>query len=285
MTYGEWFEAYMTLYKRKLADKTRESYRRLHQLLAPIHATPLEQLAPDQLQRALIGVEDAAGSRQAQLAFTLLHGCLRRAVRSRHLDHNPLDALDKPEHDAAKGRAITDADWQLLQPVIQSDVGFALLAFAGLRRGEALAMRRSDVDMSAQLLHIRRQRLRVGGALRTVPPKSAAAVRDVPISADLDAVLRQLPLMLPNTLLVPCAPETLAPRWKRAQLRAGIAQPYRLHDLRHTYATHMVRDGVNVRVLQYMIGHATMELTAQTYTHIDGNIALQEIARAKRTLH
>lgn len=275
----------MSLYKRKLAEKTRESYARLHQLLAPIHATPLEQLTPDQLQLALIGVEAAAGSRQAQLAFTLLHACLRRAVRSRHLEHNPMDALDMPDHEASAGRAITDNDWLLLLPEITSNVGFALLAFAGLRRGEVLALQRGDVDLVAGLIRIRRQRLRVGGALRTVPPKSAAAVRDVPIDADLDAVLRQLPLMLPNTLLVPCAPETLAHRWTRAQVRAGIVQPYRLHDLRHTYATHMVRDGVNVRVLQYIVGHSSLDLTTQTYTHIDGNIALQEVSRAKKLLH
>lgn len=285
MTYAEWFDQYMTLYKRKLADKTRESYRRLHQLLAPIHGAQLRDLAPDQLQRALIGVEDAAGSRQAQLAFTLLHGCLRRAVRSRHLEHNPLDALDKPEHDAAKGRAISDAEWEQLQPEISGDIALSLLAYAGLRRGEALALRRGDVDLAAGLLHVRRQRLRVGGALRTVPPKSAAAVRDVPIEADLAAVVRQLPLMLPNALLVPCSPETLARRWQRAQLRAGIAQPYRLHDLRHTYATRQVRAGVSVRVVQYMVGHSTLDLTMQTYTHIDGNVALQEVSRARKSLH
>lgn len=285
MTYGEWFDTYMRLYKRSLADKTRESYARLHKLLTPLHGVQLDQLTPDQLQCALIGVEEAAGSRQAQLAYTLLHGCLRRAVRSRHLEYNPADALDKPEHDAEPGRAITDAEWEQLLPAISSEVGLALMAFAGLRRGEALGLRRGDVDQAAGLIHVRRQRLRISGQLRTVPPKSAAAVRDVPLEADLDAVLRELPLMLPNAYLVQIAPETLARRWRRAQDRAQIRQPYRLHDLRHTYATHMVRDGVNVRILQYMVGHATLDITMQTYTHIDGAAALAEVSRKRQLLH
>lgn len=285
MTYDEWFTLYLSLYKRKLAAKTRESYTRLHQLLAPIHGAQLTQLQPDQLQAALIGVELAAGTRQAQLAFTLLHGCLRRAVRSRHLELNPLDTVDKPEHQSAAGRAITDEEWQRLEPELMADAALALMAYAGLRRGEALGLQRGDIDQASGLVHVRRQRLRVAGQLTTAPPKSAAAVRDVPILPELDAVLRRLPLMLPNTFLVSCSPETLARRWRRAQERAGITQPYRLHDLRHTYATRMVRAGINVRVLQYMVGHATLDLTMQTYTHIDGNAALAEVSRVKKFLH
>lgn len=285
MTYDEWFSLYLALYKRRIAAKTRESYARLHQLLAPIHGAQLNDLHPDQLQAALIGVELAAGSRQAQLAYTLLHGALRRAVRSGHLPHNPLDAVDKPEHEGRAGRAITDEEWQRLEPELKADAALALMAYAGLRRGEALGLKRGDIDQASGLVHVRRQRLRVAGQLTIAPPKSAAAVRDVPILPELDAALRRLPLMLPNTLLVPCSPETLARRWRRAQERAGIAQPYRLHDLRHTYATRMVRAGVNVRVLQYMVGHSTLDLTMRTYTHIDGNAALEEVSRVRKSLH
>ena len=285
MTYDEWFTIYLDLYKRRIAAKTRESYTRLHQLLTPLHRLQLDQLTPDDVQSALIGVELDAGSRQAQLAYTLLHGVLRRAVRSKHLTANPVDAVDKPEHQSAEGRAISEAEWQQLQPELQADIGLALLAYAGLRRGEALGLKRGDIDQASGLIHIKRQRIRVNGQLTTAPPKSAAAVRDVPIEPELDAALRRLPLMLPNTLLVSCSPETLARRWRRAQERAGITQPYRLHDLRHTYATRMVRAGINVRVLQYMVGHATLDLTMRTYTHIDGNAALAEVSRVRKFLH
>ena len=140
MTYDEWFTIYLDLYKRRIAAKTRESYTRLHQLLAPLHRLQLDQLTPDDVQSALIGVELDAGSRQAQLAYTLLHGALRRAVRSKHLTANPVDAVDKPEHQSAEGRAISETEWQQLQPELQADIGLALLAYAGLRRGEALGL-------------------------------------------------------------------------------------------------------------------------------------------------
>lgn len=286
MTYAEWFDQYLALYKRKLAPKTRESYKRLHQLLAPIHGAQLDELTPDQLQAALIHVDQAAGSRQSQLAYTLLHGALSRAVRSGHIQRNPVDALDKPEHDAAEGKALSAADWDALLPEIISDPAFALLALAGLRRGEVLGLRRADVDLEAGLLRIRRQRLRCAGKLITQTPKSKSGVRDVPILPELRPVLLQACRLLhPSAYLVTCAPETLARRWRAAQLRAGIAQPYRLHDLRHTYATHMVARGCSPRVLQYIIGHASLDLTMRVYTHIDANIALEECRRICGSLH
>ena len=160
------------------------------------------------------------------------------------------------------------------------------MAFGGLRRGETLALRRADVDFSAGVLHVCRQRVRVGGQLVTAPPKSAAGIRDVPISPELEPILREaVRFLLPNALIVPIAPETLAHKWRNAQRKAGIAEPYRLHDLRHTYATRLVLAGVNIRVLQYAIGHASYQLTMQTYTHIGASAAKSELSRVYASLH
>ena len=287
MTYSEWFSQYLSLYKRKISDKTRESYLRLAQLVAPIiGAKPLEAITPDDIQAALVAVEVQAGSRQAQLAFTLMHAVFRRAVRSKHLRENPVEAVYKPDHEGKQGRAIEGANWQRLAPIISGDVAFSLMAFGGLRRGETLALRRADVDFSAGVLHVCRQRVRVGGQLVTAPPKSAAGIRDVPISPELEPILREaVRFLLPNGLLVPIAPETLAHKWRDAQRKAGIAEPYRLHDLRHTYATRLVLAGVNIRVLQYAIGHASYQLTMQTYTHIGASAAKSELSRVYASLH
>ena len=287
MNYAQWYQTYMSLYKRRLSDKTRESYARLDQLINPIiGAKPLEAITPDDIQAALVAVEVQAGSRQAQLAFTLMHAVFRRAVRSKHLRENPVEAVDKPEHEGKQGRAIEGANWQRLAPIISGDVAFALMAFAGLRRGETLALRRCDIDLQTGVIHVCRQRVRVGGQLVTAPPKSAAGIRDVPISPELEPILREaVRFLLPNALIVPIAPETLAHKWRNAQRKAGIAEPYRLHDLRHTYATRLVLAGVNIRVLQYAIGHASYQLTMQTYTHIGASAAKSELSRVYASLH
>lgn len=287
MTYSEWFSQYLSLYKRKISDKTRESYLRLAQLVAPIiGAKPLEAITPDDIQAAIISAEETAGSRQAQLAFTLLHAVFRRAVRSGHIRQSPVEAVDKPEHEGKQGRAIEGADWQLLAPIIRESVAFSLACFAGLRRGEVLGLRRGDIDLEAGLIRVERQRVRVGGQIVAAAPKSSAGVRVVPISPELLPILtRTVRFLLPAAYLVPISPETLGRRWSAAQKAAGITAPYRLHDLRHTYATRLVLAGVNIRVLQYAIGHASYQLTMQTYTHIGASAAKSELSRVYASLH
>ena len=287
MNYAQWYQTYMSLYKRRLSDKTRESYARLDQLINPIiGAKPLEAITPDDIQAALVAAEDQAGSRQAQLVYTLLHAAFRRAVRSGHIRQSPVEAVDKPDHEGKQGRAIEGGDWERLSPLIVGNVAFALMAFAGLRRGETLALRRCDIDLQTGVIHVCRQRVRVHGQLVTAPPKSSAGIRDVPISPELEPLLRDaVRYLLPNGLLVPIAPETLAHKWRDAQRKAGIMSPYRLHDLRHTYATRLVLAGVNIRVLQYAIGHADYQLTMKTYTHIGASAAKSELSRVYDSLH
>lgn len=287
MTYAEWYSRYLRLYKQKISEKTRESYTRLHALAAPIISEKeLEAITPDDIQAALIAAEETAGSRQAQLAYTLLHAVFRRAVRSGHIRQSPVEAVDKPAHEGKQGRAIEGADWQRLAPIISGDVAFALACFAGLRRGEVLGLRRGDIDLDAGLIRVERQRVRVKGQLVTAPPKSSAGVRIVPISPELAPILcKAVRNLLPAAYLVPISPETLGRRWSTAQKTAGIKTPYRIHDLRHTYATRLVLEGINLRVLQYVIGHADYQLTVSTYTHIGATAAKIELSRVYNSLH
>lgn len=286
MTFSEWQEIYLQIYKRDLAPKTRESYDRLQGLMLPILGScALASVSPDDLQIAINHVADVAGTRQAQIAYALLHASLARAVKSRHLPYNPADAIDKPKHQTQRGRAISEADWRLLEPFIDGELSFALMARAGLRRGELLALRWCDVDLTARLIRVNSQLVRVGGLLNSKAPKSAAGQRCVPIEPRLLQILRRSYRLTPTQRIEPCAPETLARRWKRAQLEAGIEQPYRLHDLRHTYATRMIAAGCDLKHLQYMIGHSSFQLTADTYTHIDAGHALRELDRVAEFLH
>lgn len=271
MTYSEWHAQYISLYKRDLKPKTRESYDRLQGLMDPILGSiALASITPEDLQRAINQVADVAGSRQAQLAYALLRASLARAVRSRRLTANPADAIDKPVHHGERGRAIKGHDWQLLRPLIAEDVAFALSAFAGLRRGEVLALTRADVNFEDGVIFVRRQLVRVRGQLIEQTPKSAAGVRSVPITPELAPILQTACRLLhPRARLVQLAPETLNHRWRRLQLEAGVKQPYRLHDLRHTCATRLIAAGCSVNVVQYVLGHSSYQLTADTYTHID----------------
>ena len=282
MTYESWYHQYMALYKTDIAPKTAESYEHCYAMyIAPtLAASELEAVTPDDLQSIVMQAFFSAGSRQAQIVYAQLHAVFARAARSRRIGYNPADCIDKPQHAARQGRAINAAEWKQLMPYIRDDIGLSLAAYAGLRRGEILGLERRDVDLARGQLTIQRQRLRVAGKLITSTPKSAAGIRTVPISAELVPIIqRRTRHLTPNGLIVPIAPETLNHHWRRAQQEAGIEAPYRLHDLRHTYATQLVAAGCNIKTLQYLMGHSTYQLTADTYTHINADQARAELQR------
>ncbi|MFR3407303.1 MAG: tyrosine-type recombinase/integrase [Christensenellales bacterium] len=284
MTYKQWYQEYLRLYKRKLAEKTQESYTRLNALISPIIGTKeLEAITPDDIQTAIISAEKTAGSRQAQLVYTLLHAAFRRAVRSGHIRQSPVEAVDKPDHEGKQGRAIEGADWQLLAPIIRESVAFSLACFAGLRRGEVLGLRRGDIDLEAGLIRIERQRVRVRGQLVTAPPKSSAGVRIVPISPELAPILTKAVRCFRPPSRSNLARNT-GRRWNTAQKRRASKRRI-ASDLRHTYATRLVLEGINLRVLQYVIGHADYQLTVSTYTHIGAAAAKIELSRVYNSLH
>lgn len=271
MTVNEWYALYLSTYKTDLRPRTRAEYERLFaSYLAPvIGSVELSELTPELCQSAINGAA-AHGGRTAQAVHALLRATLRRAVRSRLILWSPLEALDAPRHVPQPGRALTGEHYEAACDIARDELGVALALHAGLRRGELLALTWRDVDLARGVLHVHAQLVQAG---QIAPPKSAAGVRDVPISPELAPLLRAS-RQLRGRVVPICAP-TLARRWRAAQRDAGIPEPlYRLHDLRHTYASRLLMAGLPLKVLQYTLGHASMELTANTYCHVSPADAL-----------
>ena len=285
MYYDDWYKKYLDVYKTGLKPKTRESYDLIHrEYISPVLGSlQLQEISPEDVQCALLAA-GARGSRQAQLTYTLMHAVLRRAVRSRLIAWSPVDAIDRPAHDAELGAALTDADYAAALPALLEDLPLALAALAGLRRGELAGLQWGDIDLHAGLIHVRRTRIRTGGALIVQLPKSVAGVRDVPILPPLLQLLRRCYQLRPHAWVIDCAPETISHRWQRLQRDLQLSQPYRLHDLRHTYITRLLIAGCNPRIAQYLAGHASLDMTLRVYTHITADAAQREISRLAQSL-
>ena len=282
MNYREWYSQYMTLYKGKLKPRTKEEYDRINRayLLPVLGALDLAAITPEDVQRCLIAAADRGGSRQAQVVYSLIHAVMRRACRSRLVPWSPVDALDKPEHTPEPGRQLTDRDLDAALPFIRQDIALSLALFAGLRRGEICGLQWGDVDLQHGVLHIRRQLQRVGGQLITVTPKSASGCRDVPIAPELLPLLRQSFRLFPGAFVVGCSPEHVGHKWASIQEREVLlSQHYRLHDLRHTYGSRLILKGCLPRVVQYLMGHSSLEVTMRVYSHVSPEQAAAEVRK------
>lgn len=282
MLFCEWYTQYMTLYKSALKPRTREEYDRIQRTyLAPIlGALDVAAITPEDVQRCLVLAADRGGTRQAQAVFSLIHAVMRRACRSRLILWNPVDALDKPEHTPEQGRQLTDRDYDAAAPFIRQDLALSLALFAGLRRGEICGLQWGDVDLQHGVLHIRRQRQRVNGQLIVQTPKSASGCRDVPIAPELLPLLRQSFRFFPKAFVVECSPEHVGHKWASIQQRdVLLSQHYRLHDLRHTYGSRLILKGCLPRVVQYLMGHGSLEVTMRVYSHVDADQAAREVRK------
>jgi len=280
MNYAQWYQQYMTLYKRSLAPKTRESYDQVTRLyIQPaVGDVELEAVTPEHVQLAINAAADRGG-RQAQVVYSVMHAVMRRAYRSRLIGWNPVDAIDKPEHEQEQGKALCAADLQIAEPLIRDDLALSLALYAGLRRGEVCGLQWGDVDLKASVLHVRRQRCRAAGELIVKAPKSRAGVRDIPIAADLLPILKAAYRLTPSAWVVDVNPEAITKRWVKLQRELQTGERYRLHDLRHTYGSRLVLDGVNLRVVQYLMGHSKIDITMRVYSHCRASDAQKELLR------
>lgn len=280
MDYASWYQQYLQLYKRKLAPKTRESYDQVTRLyiLPAVDGLQLCDITPEHVQMAINAAADRGG-RQAQVVFSVFHAVMRRAYRSRLISWNPVDAIDKPEHEQEQGKALSAQDLSAAEGLIRDDLALSLALYAGLRRGEICGLQWGDVDLKSGVIRIRRQRCRADGQMITKTPKSRAGVRDVPISAELLPLLKSAYRLAPHAWVVDVMPEAITRRWRKLQKDLQLSESYRLHDLRHTYGSRLVLDGVNLRVVQYLMGHSKIDITMRVYSHCRASDAQTEYKR------
>lgn len=171
-----------------------------------------------------------------------------------------------------------------------------LLAMTGMRRGEALGLRWEDVDLEAGRLSVRRALIPMGAAVIVSEPKTAKSRRSIALDpGTVEALKAQAQRQLDDqdewgqawndSGLVftredgeAWHPEVVSRLFRQAMKRS-LLPVVRLHDPRHTHATLALRAGIHLKVVSERLGHATIAITLDTYSHAIP--AMQEEAAAK----
>jgi len=162
---------------------------------------------------------------------------------------------------------------------------YHLIALRGLRRGEAAGLRWCDIDLDGKTAMISQQLQQYDGRLAVCPPKTDHSTRVIALDHTTAAALaahrdrqraeaaafgpgyRASGFVFTNLNGDPMAPDRLTRIFKKLAGQAGLP-PVRLHDLRHGAATLALAAGVDLRVVQDMLGHSSIVLTADTYTSV-----------------
>ena len=144
----------------------------------------------------------------------------------------------------------------------------------GLRRGELLGLKWEDIDLEKGNLRVKRQVSRINGEVVEAPLKTKNAYRALPLAEDTIQVLKQQrkktgssPWVFPSPTGGPISPDSVLHMLHRVLKRAGLPK-VRFHDLRHTFATLALQNGVDIKTVSGMLGHFSAGFTLDTYAHV-----------------
>ena len=144
----------------------------------------------------------------------------------------------------------------------------------GLRRGELLGLKWEDIDFEHGNFRVKRQVARIDGEIVEAPLKTKNAYRTVPLAEDTIQVLKQQKKKAGSSLWVfpgptggPISPDSVLHILHRVLRRAGLPR-VRFPDLRHTFATLALQNGVDIKTISGMLGHFSAGFTLHTYAPV-----------------
>lgn len=281
--------------KAKLRPSTRTSYRQhidlyLKPMLGHIRLTDLRANHVEAMVTSLRGEPRNLGVATTRRVFATLRGSLNKAQRQGLIAMNPCAYVElESEEEHRRPSVVWTAEQVGAFLDAIEDHRLALLyevtVKAGLRRGEVIGLRWSDLDLDNGVLLVTQNVVQVGGALHIGTPKTKKSTRRVPLDDDTIAALREhrkrqleerlfLGVEWKQTDRVFARPdgEGLMPEYVSRTFRNLVEKAdlprIRLHELRHTSASLALAAGVPPRVVSERLGHSTIAITQNIYTHI-----------------
>jgi integrase len=290
LTLAAYFAQWLAHARGRVRAKTYDGYMGLMRLYAlpALGPVPLHDLKPLVLQGLysdLLGRGLSAGT--VVNLHLVLTQALSQAVRWGLIPVNPAAGAQPPRPRRPELALVDPALAGRILDVAAGtsfEVPVAVAIATGMRRGEILALRWADLAPDLSLAHVRRSLQTSGGCLAFEEPKTRRSRRAVDLPAFLLPYLERqraaqalrrgrceswvdLDLVIDSGDGRPVNPDTLSSGWYRFAKRSGLPH-VRFHDLRHAHATLMLLQGVHPKVVSERLGHASIGITLDTYSHV-----------------
>jgi integrase len=278
ITFGEYALAWLDS-RTDLKPKTRHQYTSLLTLhiLPTWRTVPLAKVTYEGLTQWVAQLSlDGLGPSGVRQSVFVMSAALDHAVRGGRIRANPAHRLGLPRIQRRDYVFLTHEQLHALAAEVGTwRVFVLLLGYTGLRWGEATALRVCDIDLARRRIDVRRAFSDVGGRVVLGTPKSHQS-RTVPIPRFLAREIAAATTGKGADDLVFTMPGGSALRlsnWRQvtflpARARAGLSGRFRVHDLRHTAASLMIQAGYPAKMLQEIMGHASITTTLDLYGHL-----------------
>ena len=312
MPFGDWMDFwYQTYCKPALKPYTQTTYeeRIYKQIIPKIGSTPLNQITTGTLEKFYAHLKsDGRLIRREQYGTGLSNSVIRsihahcraaleKAKKENLIRKNPAEHCTLPQKKSPEIDVLAPAEMQrlLIQAKYETEafyVMFLLDLSTGLRRGEVIGLQWDDINLETGTLNVIRQIQYTGGELKIGPPKTKASERAIILPPPLVAVLKDYKSKVKSKWLfpspvkkedVPRDPSACRKRLSSMLEKAGCKHvPF--HALRHTFATQMLRYGMDVKTLASTIGHESVETTLNIYSHTTDEGMRQAAERIDRAM-
>jgi integrase len=278
--------------KPKAKPRSYESFSTIVRL----HAVPtiggirLDKLSPQHIQGLVNNKLMSGLSPQTVVNIrTVLRSALGEALKWGLVARNVASLVDPPRIPRPKNHALTGDEARRLLEAARGERFEAIYVFAlnlGMRRGEILGLRWSDVDFEGRALRIGQAMQRLESGLQITEVKTERSRRMIAMPESVIRALRsrrarqaqerlvagrcwqETGLVFTNGSGGPLEPITLHRHYKHLLSRARVSTATRFHDLRHSTASLLLAQGVHLRVIMELLGHSSISLTANTYSHV-----------------
>lgn len=293
MSLSAWLEDWST--KALPASDRRQATIDLYATIARKHLVPalgtrpLDRIRPSDVEALIVSKRTAGlAPSTVRTIYTVLRAALDITVRDGLLGRNPAAAVRRPAVERQDAAFLTVDDAHRLLDSMRGErlePLFRLMLATGLRRGEALGLHWSDVDLDGGTLRVRWTLTRTSKGLQLGEPKTEKSRRSVPLPRSTVAALRahrqqqateQLAageawrdsdLLFTTEVGTPLEPRNVLRRFETLAERAGLRDVH-LHTLRHSAASFLLAAGTHTKVVQEHLGHSSYAITADIYSHV-----------------
>jgi len=284
---GRWLQDYAKPNLSPRGFERYESIARVH-LLPSLGNIPLTQLRPEHLQKHYtLKLNDGLSPRSVRYHHVVLHKALQTAIKWGLVARNVADGVDVPRARHTEMQTWDEYDVTCFLEAVRDSHYYALFhtaLFTGMRRSELLALQWRDIDLHQIYVNRSLHQLRDGSYVFT-QPKSDSSRRTIALSplsvltltehkerqegirAMLGTPLKGDDLVFSTPEGKPLRPNTISRAWTVLAARAGV-KVIRFHDARHTHASLMLKQGVHPKIVQERLGHASIQITLDTYSHV-----------------
>ncbi len=277
----EWLEQI----KDKVSPRTWETYQHVAHTMSPfigeLRLDKLNHIAIETMYEKLKEKKLAASS--IHRVHRVLRAALNRAVKRNIIRDTPMKRVDSPNGKIERRNVLSVEQSQLLLNWLEqhhkmSFLGATLALHTGMRRGEICGLEWRDIDWERKIIRITRSRQRRHRIDLIGDPKTAGSIRPIPVD---DTVLHMLqiwyqsfPLEPVDTQFIlahfdgnPIDPMSLSRDIRRAVESLNLPK-ISFHDLRHTHATLLLQANVPLKIVSERLGHTSIAMTADTYSHV-----------------